>query len=190
MTWWYSGVVYSCLPVTQQTLPTFSLHRVQGCIRHAHPSHWGRHRCGMRASSTCAITAAIFTYVIQNLCTRGFPHSVPLLLLQEELVKIAKKLKKNNVAVDVVSFGDADANEEKLGAFTKAVNSGDSSHLVTVPAGTILSDQLFGSPIYQSVRRDSSVTEHPHVDTSIDPSTVIPNLCRLREHSLLESNQS
>ena len=35
-------------------------------------------------------------------------------------------------------------------AFIEAVNSSDNnSHLVTVPAGTILSDQLFGSPIYQ-----------------------------------------
>ena len=103
---------------------------------------------------------------------QGNPTNVPLPLVQEQLVKIAKKLKKNNVAVDVVSFGDADANEEKLGAFTEAVNSGDSSHLVTVPAGTILSDQLFGSPIYQSVRRVACVPEHSHVDTSTDPNQV------------------
>mmetsp|Transcript_3435 Transcript_3435/g.9947 ORF Transcript_3435/g.9947 Transcript_3435/m.9947 type:complete len:442 (+) Transcript_3435:112-1437(+) len=74
----------------------------------------------------------------------------PLSETKEQLVRIAKKLKKNNVAVDVVSFGDNEANEEKLAAFTEAVTSGDSSHLVTVPAGTILSDQLFGSPIYQT----------------------------------------
>jgi 26S proteasome regulatory subunit N10 len=36
--------------------------------------------------------------------------------LQEALVKIAKKLKKNNVAVDIVSFGELDENEEKVGA--------------------------------------------------------------------------
>jgi len=70
---------------------------------------------------------------------------------QEELVKIGKKLKKNNVAVDVVNFGAAEVNGERLEAFIEAVNSGDNSHLVSVPTGTILSDTLFGSPIYQQV---------------------------------------
>ena len=69
---------------------------------------------------------------------------------QAALVKIAKKLKKNNVAVDVVAFGSEgeDANTEKLEAFREAVNSGD-SHMVSVPAGTVLSDMLFSSPIFQ-----------------------------------------
>ena len=72
--------------------------------------------------------------------------------VQAKLVRIAKKLKKNNVAVDIVSFGSADENEEKLEAFLAAVNSGDNSHLVTVPAGTVLADSLFGSPIFQASR--------------------------------------
>ena len=67
-------------------------------------------------------------------------------------MKIGKKLKKNNVAVDVVNFGAAEVNGERLEAFIEAVNSGDNSHLVSVPTGTILSDTLFGSPIYQQVR--------------------------------------
>ena len=64
-------------------------------------------------------------------------------------MRIAKKLKKNNVAVDIVSFGSDDVNSEKLDAFLVAVNSGDNSHLVTVPAGTVLADSLFGSPVFQ-----------------------------------------
>ena len=58
-------------------------------------------------------------------------------------------MKKNNVAVDIVSFGSEEQNTEKLEAFHEAVNSGDNSHLVTVPPGMILSDSLFGSPIFQ-----------------------------------------
>ncbi len=65
-------------------------------------------------------------------------------------MKVGKKLKKNNVAVDIVSFGSEELNAEKLEAFVAAVNSGDNSHLVTVPAGTILADMLFGSPIFQT----------------------------------------
>ncbi|EIE26476.1 hypothetical protein COCSUDRAFT_11974 [Coccomyxa subellipsoidea C-169] len=68
---------------------------------------------------------------------------------KDKLVKVAKKLKKNNVAVDVVAFGSEETNGEKLESFIAAVNSGDNSHLITVPAGTILSDMLFGSPIFQ-----------------------------------------
>lgn len=70
---------------------------------------------------------------------------------QAALVKIGKKLKKNNVAVDVVCFGDPDQeNTEKLEAFLSAVNSNDNSHLVLVPLGAILSDCLLTSPICQS----------------------------------------
>lgn len=63
-------------------------------------------------------------------------------------MKIAKKLKKNNVAVDIVSFGCEEENNEKLEAFQTTVNSGDNSHLITVPVGTVLSDCLYGSPIF------------------------------------------
>ncbi|KAF5840711.1 hypothetical protein DUNSADRAFT_15806 [Dunaliella salina] len=68
---------------------------------------------------------------------------------RDTLVKIAKKLKKNSVAVDVVSFGCEADNDEKLAAFHEAVNSNNNSHLVTVPPGPVLSDVLIGSPIFQ-----------------------------------------
>ena len=62
----------------------------------------------------------------------------------DTLVSIGKKLKKNNVALDIVSFGDED--EEKAGkleALLEAANSNDNSHLVHVPPGPIvLSDVL------------------------------------------------
>ena len=34
-------------------------------------------------------------------------------------------------------------------AWQEAVNSGDNSHLVVVPAGTILSDSLYDTPLFQ-----------------------------------------
>ncbi|GBG83242.1 hypothetical protein CBR_g36857 [Chara braunii] len=74
------------------------------------------------------------------------------------LVKIGKKLKKNNVAVDVISFGDEDGRKaEKLEALVAAVNSNDNSHLVTIPPGTnILSDMLMSSPIFTGDGASSS----------------------------------
>jgi 26S proteasome regulatory subunit N10 len=65
---------------------------------------------------------------------------------EKSLVKLAKKLKKNNVAVDVVSFGEWEDNDAKLKSFVENVNSGDNSHLLTVPIGPrIISDVIISS---------------------------------------------
>jgi 26S proteasome regulatory subunit N10 len=75
----------------------------------------------------------------------------PLEEEEKALVKVAKKLKKNNVSIDIVSFGDeaAERNASKLDAFLAAVNSNDNSHLVTVPPGTgVLSDILLSTPVF------------------------------------------
>jgi hypothetical protein len=46
----------------------------------------------------------------------------PIECTAAELTKTGKALKKNNVAVDIVNFGDAEVNSEKLEAFIEAVN--------------------------------------------------------------------
>ena len=46
-----------------------------------------------------------------------------------DLVKLGKKMKKNNVAVDVVSFGEDTENEEKLREFVESVNSSDNRYI-------------------------------------------------------------
>lgn len=61
-------------------------------------------------------------------------------------------MKKNNVAVDFVNFGEVEDNTQKLQAFIDAINSSDNSHLVTVPPGPhLLSDRLISSPIMGDV---------------------------------------
>lgn len=65
---------------------------------------------------------------------------------EKELVKLAKKLKKEKVNVDVVNFGEELVNTEKLSAFIKTLE-GTGSHMVTVPSGSMLSDALFSSPV-------------------------------------------
>jgi 26S proteasome regulatory subunit N10 len=67
---------------------------------------------------------------------------------ESSLVKLGKKLKKNNVAIDVISFGQEQENESKLSTFIEAVNNNDNSHLVSIPPGPqLLSDVLLSSPI-------------------------------------------
>ena len=46
---------------------------------------------------------------------------------EEGLVQLAKKLKKNNVAVDIVNFGEDAQNESKLAKFLETVNSNDTA---------------------------------------------------------------
>ncbi|KAL1743288.1 hypothetical protein HDZ31DRAFT_41279 [Schizophyllum fasciatum] len=77
---------------------------------------------------------------------------------EKGMIKLAKKLKKNNVAVDVVCFGDgieepnADG-KTVLNSFVESVSSGDNSHLVTIPPGAhLLSDALISSPILSADR--------------------------------------
>ncbi|GAM17224.1 hypothetical protein SAMD00019534_003990, partial [Acytostelium subglobosum LB1] len=72
----------------------------------------------------------------------------PLKETKEELSVLAKRLKKNDIAVDIINFGEESVNVEKLDAFIKDVNKNDESHLLTVPAGPhILSDVIVESKI-------------------------------------------
>jgi len=81
---------------------------------------------------------------------------------EQAMIRLAKKLKKNNVAVDIVAFGDGIENGEaprSLKAFIENINSGDNSHLVTIAPGPhLLSDILISSPIL-SADRSSSIPE-------------------------------
>jgi len=67
----------------------------------------------------------------------------------QALVKIGKQLKKNNVAVDVVSMGEIPGNDDKLREFVNATNSGDNCHFLSVAPGVSLTDALSSSPLLQ-----------------------------------------
>lgn len=68
---------------------------------------------------------------------------------EKSLVKLAKKMKKNNVAIDIVAFGDLESDQtKKLESFVDNVNSGDSSYLAIIPPGPhLLSEELQTTPI-------------------------------------------
>lgn len=71
---------------------------------------------------------------------------------EKELIKLAKKCKKNNVSVDFVAFGDAQESATRgvLEKFIEAVggNAGEGNHLAVIPPGTgLLSDSLITTPI-------------------------------------------
>lgn len=68
---------------------------------------------------------------------------------EKNLVKLAKKMKKNNVSIDVIAFGDLDPeNTKKLEAFNESIKGGDGSHLEIIPPGpSLLSDHIISTPI-------------------------------------------
>ncbi|TVU31335.1 hypothetical protein EJB05_23017 [Eragrostis curvula] len=73
----------------------------------------------------------------------------PVSCEKSALEGIGKKLKKNNVSIAVVDFGESDdVKTEKLEALVATVNSGSNSHIVHVPPGeTTLSNAFVSSPI-------------------------------------------
>lgn len=75
----------------------------------------------------------------------------PITADERDLVKLAKRLKKEKVNVDLVSFGEEISNNELLTTFVNTLNGkdGSGSHLVSVPPGPHLSDALISSPVIQ-----------------------------------------
>lgn len=75
----------------------------------------------------------------------------PVVLDSAELIKLAKRLKKEKVNVDIVNFGEEEANNQLLTEFINTLNGkeGTSSHLISVAAPANLSDALFSSPLFQ-----------------------------------------
>ena len=49
----------------------------------------------------------------------------PIVEDDKSLVKLGKKLKKNNIAIDIINFGEEAENTTKLQAFIDSVNSND-----------------------------------------------------------------
>ncbi|OTB01532.1 hypothetical protein M426DRAFT_323419 [Hypoxylon sp. CI-4A] len=69
---------------------------------------------------------------------------------EKKLVSLAKKMKKLNIDIDFILFGDLDDDDvqKKLEAFNNIVKSNENSHLVVIPpSGKLLSDQLITTPI-------------------------------------------
>ncbi|KAI0269386.1 hypothetical protein BC834DRAFT_806937, partial [Gloeopeniophorella convolvens] len=77
---------------------------------------------------------------------------------ERALVRLARRLKKNNVALDVVAFGDGieqagEGGRSILRAFVEAASSSDNSHYLAVPPGPhLLSSAVLNSPVLASDR--------------------------------------
>jgi 26S proteasome regulatory subunit N10 len=120
---------------------------------------------------------------------------------EKTLLKLAKKLKKNNVVVDVVNFGQFEENMSKLEFFIEKMGGEESGcHLITVPSGpTILSEALGQSPIF--IGEDGQSQYIPRgegfdmgVDPNLDPELALALRLsleeeRARQDAMLKSQQ-
>lgn len=68
---------------------------------------------------------------------------------EKNLVKLAKKMKKSGISIDIIAFGElSDDTTRKLQAFSDNVQSAEGSYLATIPpSANLLSDSLITTPI-------------------------------------------
>ncbi|CAI5757731.1 unnamed protein product [Candida verbasci] len=72
----------------------------------------------------------------------------PIKESEKDLEKLAKKMKKNNIAIDIINFGEESINTSKLEKFNSIINNHDNSHLVTIPPGPrLLYEVIASSPM-------------------------------------------
>jgi 26S proteasome regulatory subunit N10 len=64
-------------------------------------------------------------------------------------VKLARKMKKNNISIDFIAFGELESEtKQKLEAFNENVKSSDGSYLAIIqPGPNLLSDSIITTPI-------------------------------------------
>ena len=103
------------------------------------------------------------------------------------LTALAKKVKKNTVAVDIVNVGCKE-NIEKLQTFVETVNNADNSHMVHIDVGAMsVADIVISSPINQGASGVMGEVSHAGVG-AVDPNTD-PELAEAIRQSL-EDNKS
>jgi 26S proteasome regulatory subunit N10 len=77
----------------------------------------------------------------------------PIIDDHKEMERLAKRLKKEKIHVDIVSFGEEEQNIDKLSHFIETLNgteqkdTSNKCHLVQARPGPMLSDVLMNSPI-------------------------------------------
>eukprot|EP00919_Chromeraceae_sp_WS-2016_P048354 GHVR01114539.1.p1 GENE.GHVR01114539.1~~GHVR01114539.1.p1 ORF type:complete len:307 (-),score=75.22 GHVR01114539.1:54-941(-) len=120
----------------------------------------------------------------------------PICADEKRLETLGRTLKKNNVAIDIISFGEVDVNSNKLQKLQQSVDANQTSHLLEVIDG-MLADVVLMSPICQIAGEDGSAAGAgvPGVGTSggvnefgIDPITD-PELFMALRMSLEESQR-
>jgi 26S proteasome regulatory subunit N10 len=137
-----------------------------------------KHRCGHSQRALSREGPELTRFAVHSRRNKNGGQRVvvfvasPIEADSKALIRVGKLLKKNGVAVDVISMGEIEENQQKLQVltlapppgvdwyqvsgscshpaaqeFVDATNSNNNSHLVTIPAGLLPSDVIVTSPI-------------------------------------------
>lgn len=117
---------------------------------------------------------------------------------EKDLEKLAKKMKKNNIAVDVINFGEESINSSKLEKFQNAINNHDNSHLVTIPPGPrLLYEVVATSPILMEEGMDTDMGMGMDgfgggdlIDPNMDPDLALALRLSLEEEKARQERES
>ena len=165
--------------------------------------------------SFCVACVATSTKQLQKSRIILFVGS-PVTESPDVLKKLGAELKKNNVAIDIVNFGETEDNHPKLEALVQAANKGDNwcavcgcchcrrcccsyvcvcpcvcvcvcSHLVDVPPGPhLLSDMIIASPICEGSNTAAALAGSDNLDLIEQQD---PELAMVLRMSMEEENQ-
>ncbi|EDN02383.1 hypothetical protein HCAG_00247 [Histoplasma mississippiense (nom. inval.)] len=115
----------------------------------------GLHRTKIRGQAHLASSIQVAGLALKHRRERAQRQRIivftcsPIAEDEKTLIKLAKRMKKYNVSVDFVAFGDLDDDTiKKLEAFNENVNGADGSYLAVIhPGSNLLSDSLLTTPI-------------------------------------------
>jgi 26S proteasome regulatory subunit N10 len=119
---------------------------------------------------------------------------------EKDLEKLAKKMKKNNIAIDVINFGEEAVNTAKLEKFNSVINNHDNSHLVTVlPGPRLLYEVIATSPILVEGGYDGGAggdngmdgfAGGDMIDPNMDPDLALALRLSLEEEKLRQEREA
>jgi len=113
---------------------------------------------------------------------------------EKTVVNVAKGLRKNGIAVDVVNFGEEDYNSGLLEAFIGAVNNNDNSHLLTIPSGNVvLSDVILSSALVRPEGAPEGAGAGPAafgVDPNLDPELALALRLSMEEEQVRQTQSA
>lgn len=95
----------------------------------------------------------------------------------DEMVLLGKKLKKNNVAIDIISFGNTDINHEALNQLYSNANNSNNSSLLEVENDQYIVELLFTSPILNdnAYENDTNMQVPSNNNNTVAPSNNVPS---------------
>ncbi|KRX68391.1 26S proteasome non-ATPase regulatory subunit 4 [Trichinella sp. T9] len=114
----------------------------------------------------------------------------PLKNADNEIFKVAQRMKKEKIAIDVIAFGEEARKSKKLSLFASIMNSSGSENcqLVIVPKGSSLQEAVLSSPIVR--REDGTLPNDPELAMALRVSLEEQRQRQQAEARLAEAQQT